>query len=172
MINYDLTKIRAIFLDVDGVLSCETIPQHPDGDPMRTVNIKDGYALQHAVKSGLILAVITGGKTEAVRVRYEGLGLKDVYLGASVKIKIYSELKEKYSLADEEIAYVGDDIPDYEVLQACGLPCCPSDAAPEIKEICTYISHREGGKGCVRDIVEQILKAQDQWMQNSKAFGW
>ena len=137
MINYDLTKIRAIFLDVDGVLSCETIPQHPDGDPMRTVNIKDGYALQHAVKSGLILAVITGGKTEAVRVRYEGLGLKDVYLGASVKIKIYSELKEKYSLADEEIAYVGDDIPDYEVLQACGLPCCPSDAAPEIKEICT-----------------------------------
>lgn len=172
MINYDLTKIRAVFLDVDGVLSCETIPQHPDGDPMRTVNIKDGYALQHAVKSGLILAVITGGKTEAVRVRYEGLGLKDVYLGASVKIKIYSELKEKYSLADEEIAYVGDDIPDYEVLQACGLPCCPSDAAPEIKEICTYISHREGGKGCVRDIVEQILKAQDQWMQNSKAFGW
>ena len=172
MINYDLTKIRAIFLDVDGVLSCETIPQHPDGDPMRTVNIKDGYALQHAVKSGLILAVITGGKTEAVRVRYEGLGLKDVYLGASVKIKIYSELKEKYSLADEEIAYVGDDIPDYEVLQACGLPCCPSDAAPEIKEICTYISHREGGKGCVRDIVEQILKAQDLWMQNSKAFGW
>ncbi|MDO5482666.1 MAG: HAD hydrolase family protein [Bacteroidaceae bacterium] len=172
MINYDLTKIRAVFLDVDGVLSCETIPQHPDGDPMRTVNIKDGYALQHAVKSGLILAVITGGKTEAVRVRYEGLGLKDVYLGASVKIKIYSELKEKYSLADEEIAYVGDDIPDYEVLQACGLPCCPSDAAPEIKEICTYISHREGGKGCVRDIVEQILKAQDLWMQNSKAFGW
>ena len=172
MINYDLTKIRAVFLDVDGVLSCEIIPQHPDGDPMRTVNIKDGYALQHAVKSGLILAVITGGKTEAVRVRYEGLGLKDVYLGASVKIKIYSELKEKYSLADEEIAYVGDDIPDYEVLQACGLPCCPSDAAPEIKEICTYISHREGGKGCVRDIVEQILKAQDLWMQNSKAFGW
>lgn len=172
MINYDLTKIRAVFLDVDGVLSCETIPQHSDGDPMRTVNIKDGYALQHAVKSGLILAVITGGKTEAVRVRYEGLGLKDVYLGASVKIKIYSELKEKYSLADEEIAYVGDDIPDYEVLQACGLPCCPSDAAPEIKEICTYISHREGGKGCVRDIVEQILKAQDLWMQNSKAFGW
>ena len=172
MINDDLTKIRAVFLDVDGVLSCETIPQHPDGDPMRTVNIKDGYALQHAVKSGLVLAVITGGKTEAVRVRYEGLGLKDVYLGASVKIKIYSELKEKYSLADEEIAYVGDDIPDYEVLQACGLPCCPSDAAPEIKEICTYISHREGGKGCVRDIVEQILKAQDLWMQNSKAFGW
>ncbi|MBR3619054.1 MAG: HAD hydrolase family protein [Bacteroidaceae bacterium] len=172
MINYDLKKIRAVFFDVDGVLSCETIPQHPNGDPMRTVNIKDGYAMQHAVKCGLILAIITGGRTEAVRIRYEGLGLKDVVLGAAVKIKTYNDLKEKYQLADEEIAYVGDDIPDYEILRQCGLPCCPADAAPEIKAICTYISHKEGGKGCVRDILEQILKAQDLWMHNSTAFGW
>lgn len=172
MINYDLKKIRAIFLDVDGVLSCETIPQHPNGDPMRTVNIKDGYALQHAVKCGICVAIITGGKTEAVRVRYEALGLKDVCLGVAVKINTYNELKEKYSLKDEDIAYVGDDIPDYEVLQRCGLPCCPSDAAHEIKSICKYISHKEGGKGCVRDIVEQILKAQNLWMHNSAAFGW
>ena len=172
MINYDLKKIRAVFFDVDGVLSCETIPQHPNGDPMRTVNIKDGYAMQHAVKCGLILAIITGGRTEAVRIRYEGLGLKDVVLGAAVKIKTYNDLKEKYQLADEEIAYVGDDIPDYEILRQCGLPCCPADAAPEIKAICTYISHKEGGKGCVRDILEQILKAQDLWMHNSSAFGW
>lgn len=172
MINYDLKKIRAIFLDVDGVLSCETIPQHPNGDPMRTVNIKDGYALQHAVKCGICVAIITGGKTEAVRVRYEALGLKDVCLGVAVKINTYNELKEKYSLKDEEIVYVGDDIPDYEVLQRCGLPCCPSDAAHEIKSICKYISHKEGGKGCVRDIVEQILKAQNLWMHNSAAFGW
>ena len=172
MINYDLKKIRAVFFDVDGMLSCETIPQHPNGDPMRTVNIKDGYAMQHAVKCGLILAIITGGRTEAVRIRYEGLGLKDVVLGAAVKIKTYNDLKEKYQLADEEIAYVGDDIPDYEILRQCGLPCCPADAAPEIKAICTYISHKEGGKGCVRDILEQILKAQDLWMHNSTAFGW
>ncbi len=172
MINYDLSKIRAIFFDVDGVLSCETITQHPNGEPMRTVNIKDGYAMQHAVKCGLLLAIISGGKTEAVAKRYHGLGITEVHLGVKVKIILYNELKEKYKLSDEEIAYVGDDIPDYEVLTKCGLPCCPSDAAPEIKDVCTYISHKEGGKGCARDILEQILKTQNLWMHNNTAFGW
>lgn len=172
MINYDLSKIRAIFFDVDGVLSCETITQHPNGEPMRTVNIKDGYAMQHAVKCGLLLAIISGGKTEAVAKRYHGLGITEVHLGVKVKLQLYNELKEKYKLSDEEIAYVGDDIPDYEVLTKCGLPCCPSDAAPEIKDVCTYISHKEGGKGCARDILEQILKTQNLWMHNNTAFGW
>ena len=172
MINYDLSKIRAIFFDVDGVLSCETITQHPNGEPMRTVNIKDGYAMQHAVKCGLLLAIISGGKTEAVAKRYHGLGITEVHLGVKVKIILYNELKEKYKLSDEEIAYVGDDIPDYEVLTKCGLPCCPSDAAPEIKDVCTYISHKEGGTGCARDILEQILKTQNLWMHNNTAFGW
>lgn len=172
MINYDLSKIRAIFFDVDGVLSCETITQHPNGEPMRTVNIKDGYAMQHAVKCGLLLAIISGGKTEAVAKRYHGLGITEVHLGVKVKILLYNELKEKYKLSDEEIAYVGDDIPDYEVLTKCGLPCCPLDAAPEIKDVCTYISHKEGGKGCARDILEQILKTQNLWMHNNTAFGW
>lgn len=172
MINYDLTKIRAMFFDVDGVLSCETITQHPNGDPMRTVNIKDGYAMQFAVKCNLVLAIITGGKTEAVRKRYESLGLKDVILGAAVKIQTYNELKEKYNLKNEEILYMGDDIPDYEVMSVCGLPCCPADAAPEIKSVSKYISHKNGGMGCARDVIEQVLKAQGLWMNDNKAFGW
>lgn len=172
MINYDLTKIRAMFFDVDGVLSCETITQHPNGEPMRTVNIKDGYAMQHAVKCGLVLAIITGGRTESVRIRYEGLGLKDVILGAAVKINTYNELKAKYNLKDEEILYMGDDIPDYEIMQQCGLPCCPADAAPEIKAVSKYISHKDGGMGCGRDVIEQVLKAQGLWMNSAMAFGW
>lgn len=172
MINYDLTKIRAIFFDVDGVLSAETIQQNDNGEPMRTVNIKDGYAMQYAVKQGLILAIITGGKSDAVRRRYESLGLKDVFIGASQKIEVYEQLKQKYNLADEEIMYVGDDIPDYEVMSVCGLPCCPADAAQEIKSVSKYISHKNGGMGCGRDVVEQVLKAQGLWMNSAKAFGW
>ena len=183
MINYDLKKIKAIVCDVDGVLSAETITLHPNGEPMRSVNIKDGYALQFAVKCGLVVAIITGGKTdmdfatapfvtEAIRKRYEGLGLKDVCMGAAVKIKEYEALKDKYGLKDDEILYMGDDIPDYEVMRLCGCPCCPADAVPEIKEISVYISHRNGGYGCGRDVVEQVLRAQGKWMQDAKAFGW
>lgn len=172
MINYDLTQIKALFFDVDGVLSAETVFLHPDGDPMRTVNIKDGYALQLAVKCGLHVAIITGGRTEAVRKRYEGLGIKDVYLGAAIKTKEYHELLGKYQLKPEQVLYMGDDIPDYEVLCEVGLPCCPADAAPEIKEVCKYISHRSGGYGCGRDVIEQVLRAQGKWMTHEKAFGW
>ena len=172
MINYDLTKIRALFFDVDGVLSAETITQHPDGEPMRTVNIKDGYALQHAVKQGILIAIISGARVESVRKRYEGLGVKDIHLGAAVKIQKYEELKQRYGLQDEEILFMGDDIPDYEVMQQCGLPCCPADAAPEIKDISRYISQKRGGMGCVRDVLEQVLKVQNLWMHNAQAFGW
>ena len=172
MINYDLTKIRALIFDVDGVLSAETITLHPNGEPMRSVNIKDGYALQLAVKCGLHVAIITGGKTEAVRKRYEGLGIKDIYMGAAVKTKEYAELMEKYNLKPEEGGSIWAMIsPDYE-FSLVGLPCCPADAAPEIKAICTYISHRNGGYGCGRDVVEQVLRAQGKWMSHEEAFGW
>ncbi|MBQ7571683.1 MAG: HAD hydrolase family protein [Bacteroidaceae bacterium] len=172
MINYDLTKIRAIVFDIDGVLSAETIPMDTTGIPCRTVNIKDGYALQLAVKMGLHIAIITGAKVDAIRVRYEGLGIRDIFIGAAVKMQTYEALTAKYGLRDEEVIFMGDDIPDYEVMQRCGCPCCPADAAPEIKEISTYVSPLMGGYGCGRDVIEQVLRAQGKWMADKKAFGW
>lgn len=172
MINYDLTKIRAIIFDIDGVLSAGTIGMDASGMPQRTQSIKDGYAIQLAIKRGLHIAIISGGKSEAVRKRYEGLGVQDVCMGVSVKIEAYDALKQKYALKDEEILYMGDDIPDYEVMRQCGCPCCPCDAAPEIKQASLYISHVCGGMGCGRDVLEQVLRAQNKWMNDKTAFGW
>jgi 3-deoxy-D-manno-octulosonate 8-phosphate phosphatase (KDO 8-P phosphatase) len=172
MINYDLSKIKAIIFDIDGVLSAETITMNAEGEPLRTVNIKDGYAIQLAVKMGLHIAILSGAQTESVKKRYEGLGVPDIFLKAAVKIQVYDDFLAKYGLSDENVIFVGDDIPDYEVLSRCGCPCCPADAAPEIKEICTYVSHKKGGYGCGRDIIEQVLRAQGKWMKDKKAFGW
>ena len=172
MINYDLTKIRAIIFDIDGVLSSETITLSEDGIPLRTVNIKDGYAIQLAVKLGLRIVVLTGANVQSVRVRYEGLGVEDIYLGCAVKIETYDKFLAKYGLADEEVMYMGDDIPDLEIMQRVGCPVCPKDACPEIKEASIYVSDRIGGHGCGRDVIEQVLRAQGKWVMNAKAFGW
>ena len=172
MINYDLTKIKALAFDVDGVLSAETITMDANGVPLRTVNIKDGYAIQLAVKMGLHIAIITGAKVDAVRVRYQGLDVPDVHLGCSVKMPVYESFLQKYGLTDEEVLYMGDDIPDLEVMRRCGCPCCPADAAPEIISASVYISHLRGGYGCGRDVVEQVLRAQGKWLSDEKAFGW
>jgi 3-deoxy-D-manno-octulosonate 8-phosphate phosphatase (KDO 8-P phosphatase) len=170
-INYDLSKIKALAFDVDGVLSADVMSLHPSGEPMRTANVKDGYSLQLAVKQGLHIAVITGGRTKAIHVRYAGLGIEDMYMQSSIKIRDYCHFRDKYRLMDEEILYMGDDIPDMEILQTCGLPCCPKDAVSEIKKIAIYISSHKGGEGCVREVVEQVLKVQDKWMIGD-AFGW
>ncbi len=172
MINYELNKVKAVIFDVDGVLSRQTITLSSTGEPLRTVNIKDGYAIQLAQKMGLRIVILTGGKTEAVRLRYEGLGVEDIFMGCAVKINVYDEFLTKYSLADEEIVYVGDDIPDYEVMRRCGCPCCPADACSDIKQISVYISSCNGGDGVGRDIVEQVLRAQGKWLSDAKAFGW
>lgn len=172
MINYDLKRIRAIVFDIDGVLSQSTIPMDANGEPLRTVNIKDGYAMQLAVKVGLRIAIITGGYDESVRFRYERLGVQDIYLKSSVKLKAWDDFLQKYGLHSDEVLYMGDDVPDYEVMQRAGCPCCPADACEEIKNISIYISQREGGKGCGRDVIEQVLKAQGLWMKDKHAFGW
>ena len=172
MINYNLKKIKAIVFDVDGVLSAETITMSSEGEPLRTVNIKDGYAIQLAQKMGLRIAILTGGNTNAIRTRYENLGVQDIYMKCAVKITTFEEFLKKYSLSADEVIYVGDDIPDYEVMKRCGCPCCPADACSDIKTISLYISDRKGGYGCGRDIVEQVLKAQGKWLSDAKAFGW
>lgn len=172
MINYDLTKIKALVFDVDGVLSASTINVDTNGDFLRTTNVKDGYAMHLAVKQGLIVAIITGGGEESIALRYGRIGMEDIYLSSSNKTERFRMLLEKYNLAREEVLYMGDDIPDYEVMKQVGLPCCPRDAAPEIRDISLYISHLDGGKGCVRDVIEQVMKAQKKWMADEKAFCW
>jgi 3-deoxy-D-manno-octulosonate 8-phosphate phosphatase (KDO 8-P phosphatase) len=172
MINYDLNKIKAIIFDIDGVLSSETITLSSEGEPLRTVNIKDGYAIQLAIKLGLRIVILTGANTKAVLKRYEGLGVEDVYTGCAVKIETYNFLVEKYGWKDEEVMYMGDDIPDLEIMRRVGCPVCPKDACPEIKEVSIYVSDRIGGHGCGRDVIEQTLRAQGKWVMNEKAFGW
>ena len=170
-INYDLRKIRGFIFDVDGVLSKDVIPLHPNGDPMRTVNSKDGYALQLAVKKGYQVAIITGGYTDSVKMRFERLGVKYIYMRSSVKMKDYTDFMNRTGLKPEEVLYAGDDIPDYEVMKLVGLPVAPADAASEIKDISLYISSKNGGEGIARDVIEQTMKTQGTWL-TGEAFGW
>jgi 3-deoxy-D-manno-octulosonate 8-phosphate phosphatase (KDO 8-P phosphatase) len=172
MIDYDLKKIRAIAFDIDGVLSCSTIPMSPQGEPLRTVNIKDGYAIQLAQKMGLRIAIITGGYDEAIRHRYEKLGVADIFMRCAVKLTTWDAFLQQYGYSDEEVIYVGDDIPDYEIMRRTECSCCPADACADIKAIARYISQYEGGKGCGRDIIEQVLRAQGKWLKDDNAFGW
>jgi 3-deoxy-D-manno-octulosonate 8-phosphate phosphatase (KDO 8-P phosphatase) len=172
MFKEELQKIKALVFDVDGVLSANCIPLHPSGEPMRMINIKDGYAMQLAVKRGYRLAIITGGKTESIRKRFEGLGIEDVYMAASYKMAQFEDFLQKRDLKASEVLYMGDDIPDYEVMKICGFPCCPADAAPEIKAISRYISPINGGYGCGRDVIEQVMKANGDWLSGAEAFGW
>lgn len=173
-INYDLKQIKALLFDVDGVLSTNIIPMNSEGEPQRTINIKDGYAIHLAAKLGFLCGIITGGRTEAVRKRFLMLGVpaEDIYLGSSIKIKDYRDFCNRHGLTDEEVLYVGDDIPDLEVMRVCGLPCCPKDAVPEIKSVAKYISYADGGYGCGRDVIEQVLKVQGLWLADERAFGW
>jgi 3-deoxy-D-manno-octulosonate 8-phosphate phosphatase (KDO 8-P phosphatase) len=170
-INYDLTKIKAFVFDVDGVLSNESIPLYPNGDPMRMVNVKDGYALQLAIKKGFHVGIITGGYTEAVELRFSRLGVDHIYMKSTVKINDFNDFLSKTKLSNEEVLYAGDDIPDFEIMSVVGLPVAPADAAPEIKQVAKYISHRKGGEGVARDVIEQTMKAQGSWICG-EAFGW
>ena len=167
----DLQHIKAFAFDVDGVLSNPKVYVHPDGELLRSMNTKDGYALQYAVKRGYPIAIITGGRTESVGMRFKNLGLTDIYLGSAHKVSDFDDFISKYGFKAEEVLYMGDDLPDFHVMQKAGVACCPSDAVEEIKAISHYISHLAGGEGCVRDIIEQVLRLHGRWM-DGEAFVW
>ncbi len=172
MIPYDLTKIRAAVFDVDGVLSPSTVPMNDAGVPMRMVNIKDGYAMQLAAKKGLKMAIITGADTPSIAVRYNALGIKDVYLKAADKLPLLDRWMDANGLLPEEVAYVGDDIPDIPALRRVGLSIAPADAAVDVRRIVSYISPVDGGHGVARELLEQVLRAKGLWMTHADAFGW
>lgn len=159
-------NIKALVFDCDGVMTNGTAMMTEEGEALRSFNIKDGYAVQHAVKQGIAVAIISGGSGEGMRHRFTKLGVKDIYLGIAHKMDTFNAFCKKYDLTPNEVLYMGDDMPDLPILQICGLPCCPKDAASEVIAICQFISTKNGGEGAVREVIEQVMKTQDIWLNS------
>ncbi|MFT7351618.1 MAG: 3-deoxy-D-manno-octulosonate 8-phosphate phosphatase (KDO 8-P phosphatase) [Flavobacterium sp.] len=162
-----LNDITTFIFDVDGVLTDGSVHVTDTGEMLRIMNIRDGFALKTAIENEYKVCIISGGSNEGVKTRLRNLGIYDIYMGSANKVETFSEYVDLYGLKPENILYMGDDIPDYHVMKLVGLPACPQDAAPEIKEISKYISHKNGGKGAVREIIEQVMKVQGKWNFNS-----
>ncbi|GAB4377976.1 MAG: HAD-IIIA family hydrolase [Salibacteraceae bacterium] len=159
------SEVRAFVFDVDGVLTNGHVILLPDGQQMRHMHSRDGYAIQLAVKQGYHVAIITGGNSPQVKERLNALGVHDIYMRASHKNEALEEFMLTYQLSGNQIAYMGDDIPDLSALKMVSLSSCPADAAEEVKEVCNYISRKKGGEGCVRDIIETVMRAQGKWFR-------
>lgn len=166
-----LTKVTTFIFDYDGVLTDGTIIINHDGELLRTAHVRDGYAIRQAINKGYRVAIISGGKTESVKKRFEVLGVMDVFLGVGDKLSVYKEYLQKNGLESEEVLFMGDDIPDFEVMQNVGVATCPADAAPEIKSLAHYISAVKGGRGCARDVIEQVMRVQDKWFDKN-SYSW
>jgi 3-deoxy-D-manno-octulosonate 8-phosphate phosphatase (KDO 8-P phosphatase) len=164
-----MPQITTFIFDVDGVLTDGTVTIFPDGELIRTMNTKDGFALKTAVDRGYNVCIISGGTNDAVKMRLKGLGISDIFLGAHNKTDQLEEYLNAHNIKTENVLYMGDDIPDLPVMQMVGLPACPNDAVQEIQNISKYISQKKGGSGCVRDVIEQVLKVQDKWLTNFDA---
>jgi len=167
----ELQNVKAFVFDIDGVLSTQTIALSLWGIPLRTVNLRDGYAIQLAVKKGYHVGVISGANSKEYIKRLKTLGVNDIYLNSRTKKESITELVRKWNIDIRQVLYMGDDIPDFEVMKMVGLPACPSDADSEIKQVSVYISDKRGGEGCVRDVIEQTLRLHNNWMDN-EAFAW
>lgn len=161
-----LSKIKGFIFDIDGVMTTGSVLVTEEGQMLRSVNIKDGYAIQHAIKLGIKIAFISGGKSNGMLLRLQGLGVVDVYMGQSHKIEAYEQLKSKWNLEDFDICYMGDDMPDLPILTKVGLAACPKDACIDVIEIANYISPITGGNGCVRDLLEKHMKFNGNWLNN------
>jgi 3-deoxy-D-manno-octulosonate 8-phosphate phosphatase (KDO 8-P phosphatase) len=159
----EFKKVKCFAFDVDGVLTDGSILLMDDGGMLRSMNTKDGYALQLAVKKGYHIIVISGGGNEGVKQRLNKLGIMEVHINAENKHWVLTDYLTSNNLLPEDALFMGDDIPDYEAMKLCGLPCCPVDAVPEVKSISKYISVLGGGKGCVRDVIEKVLKMNGHW---------
>lgn len=169
-----LTKFKDIttfIFDVDGVLTDGSVYVNDVGEQTRAFNIKDGYALQLAVKCGYNVCAISGSRSKIAMHRLNSLGIKDVFLGSGVKTETFKVYLNERGISPMNVMYMGDDIPDLEVMRQVGMPVCPADAAEEIKELCEYISPLGGGKGCARDVIEKALKIQGKWM-GAEAYSW
>ncbi len=172
MIPYNLSQLRAFVFDVDGVLSPNMVPIDANGAPARMANVKDGYALQLAVKHGYKICILTGADTETVFLRYSLLGIKDIFLKAGNKLPIFEKWVADQGLSMEQVAYCGDDVPDILCMKRAGLSIAPADASPDAKEAATYVSPIAGGHGIARDLIEQTMRAQGQWLHVDTAYGW
>ena len=166
-----MNNITTFILDVDGVLTDGTIHVTGTGEMLRHMNIRDGYAMKAAVENGYTVCIISGGSNEGVRVRLRNLGITDIHLGVPNKVETFEEFIDVYNIKPEQVLYMGDDIPDYQIMREVGVATCPEDAVEEIKSISDYISHKEGGKGAVRDILQQVMKVQNKWM-DGEAYHW
>ena len=158
-----LKNVTTFVFDVDGVFTDSTIMITTEGELLRTMNVRDGYAVKTALNQGYRVCIISGGSNEGVRHRLQALGVTDIYLGAAFKEESLREYLLDYEIQAEEILYMGDDIPDIPAMQMSGMVVCPQDAVPEVKRISHYISHLNGGEGCVRDIIQQVLKVRGHW---------
>lgn len=166
-----LHDIKAFVFDFDGVMSDGSVWMYADRQTVRCGNIKDGYALQYAVKKNYTIALISGATSASIDNRMESLGVKQVYTGCANKLSTYRQFLATNGLEERQVLCMGDDIPDYEIMSHCGVSACPADAAIEIKEIADYISPYAGGHGCVRDVIEQTLRLQGQWF-HPDAVNW
>ncbi len=166
----ELLNVKAFVFDVDGVLSRDVSSLNEEGDPVRTANVKDGFAIRNAIGFGYQVAIITGGYIERVRLRYEKLGVKYFYDNARNKVECLTDFIDKTGIDAKNILFMGDDLVDYQAMITVGIPTCPKDAVHDIKEISKYISDKNGGEGCARDVIEQTLRAQNSWFTKDMLF--